>query len=151
MLKQSISLIALSALAIPVQANTLKEYIYSNPVLAIVSDTGTTINFKGESCKHAFGSYSLKTDTMTICLQNHEDYHTLGDTIRHEAIHVVQACNRGPVLSVMTTMDYATPQDKAFVEEYPHAHQHAELEANIAARNLSDKQVTELVTKYCFE
>ena len=151
MLKQSITLIALSALAIPVQANELKEYIYSNPVLAIVSDTGTTINFKGESCKRAFGSFAPSTDTMTICLKNHDNYEVLGDTIRHEAIHVVQACNRGPVLSVMETMDYATEQDKAFVEDYPHAHQHAELEANIAARNLSDKQVTELVTKFCFE
>ena len=151
MLKQSIALVALSALAIPVQANELKTYILSNPVLSIVHDTGTTINFEGEACKHAFGSYSVTKDTMTICLENHEDYHTLGDTIRHEAIHVVQACNRGPVMSVMTTMDYATPHDKAFVKDYPHAHQHAELEANIAARNLSDKQVTELVTKFCFE
>jgi hypothetical protein len=151
MLKQSIALVALSALAIPVQANELKDYIYSNPVLAVVHDTGTTINFKDPDCKHAYGIYDVKTDTMTICLANHEDYTSLGDTIRHEAIHVVQACNRGPVLSVMTTMDYATPQDKAFVKDYPHAHQHAELEANIAARNLTDKQVSELVTKYCFE
>ena len=134
-----------------VQANELKDYIYANPVLEIVSATGTTIKFKGEDCKDAYGSYSITTDTMIICLENHETYEELGDTIRHEAIHVVQACNRGPVLSVMDTMKYVTTQDKAFVADYPHAHQHSELEANIAARNLSDKQVTEVVAKFCFE
>ena len=151
MLKQSITLLALSALAIPVQANELKDYIYANPVLAMVHQTGTTIQFKGDSCDRAYGSYKPRTDTMIICLENHESYESLGDTIRHEAIHVVQACNRGPVLSVMDTMKYVTEQDKAFVEDYPHAHQHSELEANIAARNLSDKQVSELVEKFCFE
>ena len=151
MIQKSVTLLVLSALAIPVQANPLKDYIYSNPVLEIVDASGTTISFKGEACKHAYGSYKPSTDTMTICLENHATYEELGNTIRHEAIHVVQACNRGPVLSVMQTMDYATEHDKAFVEDYPHAHQHAELEANIAARNLSDKEVTEIVTKFCFE
>jgi hypothetical protein len=152
MLKK-LALLALSTAVCsqPVQANAVKDYIYSNPVLEIIDATGTTILFKGEDCKDAYGLYNLTTDTMTICLENHETFAELGDTIRHEAIHVVQACNRGPVLSVMDTMKYVTEQDKAFVADYPHAHQHSELEANIAARNLSDKQVTEVVAKFCFE
>lgn len=152
MLKQSIAFIALSTLCIPqVQANELKDYIYNNPVLEIVHQSGTTIKFDSERCGESYGTYNAKTDIMVICLKTHEDFATLGDTIRHESIHVIQACNRGPVLSVMDTMKYATEQDKSFVADYPHSHQHSELEANIAARELSDTEVTNMVRKFCFE
>jgi hypothetical protein len=150
MIKQSIALLALSTLAIPAQANKLKDYIYSNPVLAVLHDSGTTIKFEGDLCKDRFGSYNMSTNIMHICLKKHDDYAELGDTIRHEAIHRIQNCNHGPVLGLYETVSYAKPTDKTVIEQYPTAHQHMELEARIAARELSDDNVTELVRKFCF-
>jgi hypothetical protein len=141
----------LAAVAVPAQANELKDYIYSNPVLAVVHESGTKIKFKGGSCdRHVFGSYNQQTDVMHICVGKHSDYAELGDTIRHEAIHVIQACNRGPVLGLYETVSYAKEDDQSVIKEYPTAHQHRELEARIAARNLTDANVAELVRKYCF-
>ena len=148
-----LALVALSTAVVtsPAQANQLKDYIYANPVLSVVHESGTKIFFQGETCSDAYGSYSFEKDEMTICLENHSDYAELGDTIRHEAVHVIQNCNRGPVMSMLDTAKYATPADKAFAENYPHARQHMELEANIAARNLNDEEVASLVYKFCFE
>ena len=151
MLKQSIAALALATLAIPAQANALKEYIYSNPVLAVLHESGTKIKFEGELCKDRFGSYNMTTDIMHICLNKHDNYEELSDTIRHEAFHVIQNCNHGPVLGLYETVSYAKPTDKTVIEQYPTAHQHLELEARIAARNLSDDNVTELVRKFCFK
>jgi hypothetical protein len=152
MLKQSIFTLALATLAIPSAiANPLKDYIYSHPVLAVLHESGTKIKFKGGSCdKDVYGSYHMKTDIMHICISKHEDFEELGDTIRHEAIHVIQACNSGPVLGLYETVSYAKDEDQSVIEEYPTAHQHMELEARIAARNLSDANVTELIRKFCF-
>ena len=151
MLKQSLFTLVLAAVAIPAQANELKDYIYSNPVLAVVHESGTKIKFKGGSCdRDVFGSYNMQTDIMHICIEKHSDYAELGDTIRHEAVHVIQNCNSGPVLGLYETVHYAKAEDKSVIEEYPTAHQHMELEARIAARNLSDIEVSKLVRKFCF-
>ena len=76
-------LLASLAVSSPVQANELKDYIYSHPVLAEVNSSGTTIVFKDPSCEQGiYGSYTPKTDVMVLCLSNHPDFEELGDTIR---------------------------------------------------------------------
>lgn len=151
MKRLAIAAMSTAVVTAPAQANQLKEYIYSNPVLAVVHESGTQIKFKDERCNQVFGSYNMQTDIMVICIEKHDSYEELGDTIRHEAIHVIQSCNAGPVLGLFQTVQYAKEKDITVTSEYPTAHQHMELEARIAARNLDDNQVASLVRKFCFE
>jgi hypothetical protein len=146
--------IALAALAIssPVQANPLKDYIYSNPVLAEVHRSGTTISWVGESCdKGAYGSYSPDTDIMVICLKNHSDFPELADTIRHETQHVIQMCFGGPVLSFEQVATFAKPSDYKNMHGYGTYSQHHELEAFIAAREVSDIQMVQNFKDACYK
>ena len=78
-----LALVALSTAVVtsPAQANQLKDYIYANPVLSVVHESGTKIFFQGETCSDAYGSYSFEKDEMTICLENHSDYAELGDIL----------------------------------------------------------------------
>lgn len=148
----SSALLTAIALGSPVTANELKDYIYSNPVLAEVHRSGTTITFKDPSCERGiFGSYTPKTDIMVICLANHPDYAELGDTIRHETVHIIQTCIGGPVLTFEQVATYAKPQDYKAMHSYgTHSHHH-ELEANIAARSMSDLQIVSSFKDACYE
>ena len=146
--------IALAALAIssPVQANALKDYIYSNQVLAEVHRSGTTIKFQGESCdKGAYGSYSPSKDIMVLCLKNHTDLPELADTIRHETQHVIQMCFGGPVLSFEQVATFAKPSDYKNMHGYGTYSQHHELEAFIAAREVSDTQMVQNFKDACYK
>lgn len=148
----SSALLAAIALGSPVAANELKDYIYSNPVLAEVHRSGTTISFKNPSCNRGiFGSYTHKTDIMVLCLANHPDFAELGDTIRHETVHIIQACNGGPVMSFETVAKYAQASDYKAMHNYgTHSHHH-EIEANLAARTLSDEQIVNSFRNACYK
>ena len=148
----SSALLTAITLGSPVAANELKDYLYSNPVLAEVHKSGTTIRFKDPSCeKGIFGSYTPKTDVMVICLANHPDYAELGDTIRHETVHIIQTCIGGPVLSFEQVASYAKPQDYKAMHSYgTHSHHH-EIEANIAARSMTDLQIVSSFKDACYE
>jgi hypothetical protein len=149
-----LSSVLLTAIALgsPVAANELKDYIYSNPVLAEVHRSGTTIRFKDPSCDRGiFGSYTRSTDVMVLCLANHPDFAELGDTIRHETVHIIQACNGGPVMSFESIAKYAQASDYKAMHNYgTHSHHH-EIEANLAARTLSDEQVVTSFKNACYE
>ena len=144
--------LATFALASPVQANELKDYIYSNQVLAEVHRSGTTIKFKGESCdRGAFGSYTPSTDVMVLCLANHSDFPELADTIRHETQHIIQMCFGGPVLSFEQVATFAKPSDYKNMHGYGTYDQHHELEAFIAARELSDTAIVQNFKDACYK
>ena len=153
MLKRFTSL-ALASLAIasPVQANELKNYIYSNEVLAEVHNSGTTIKFKDSSCnKQILGSYTRSTDVMVLCLGNHPNFSELGDTIRHETVHIMQMCLGRPIMSFQQVANLAESQDYRFMEGYSHSSHHHELEANIGARGLTDAQIVEHFKTACYD
>ena len=144
-------LLATVALASPVTANELKEYLYSNPVLAEVHKSGTTIKFKDAKCQHGiYGSYTPKTDVMVVCLANHSDFAELGDTIRHETVHIIQTCLGGPVMSFEQVATYAKPQDYKAMHSYGTYSHHHELEANIAARNMPDDELVVAFKDACY-
>jgi hypothetical protein len=146
--------IAVAALAIssPVQANALKDYIYSNQVLAEVHRSGTTIKFQGERCEQgAYGSYTSGTDVMVLCLKNHSDFPELADTIRHETQHIIQMCHGGPVLTFEQVASFAKPSDYRNMHGYGTHSQHHELEAFIAAREVSDVQMVQNFKDACYE
>lgn len=150
---KSLALLPLLAMTtLPTQANTLKDYIYSNQVLAEVYRSGTTIKFQGEACnKGAQGSYSPKNDIMTICLMNHSDFPELADTIRHETVHIIQTCNGGPVLTFEQVAKFAKPEDYENMQGYGNHSQHHELEAFIAAREVSDTQMVQNFKDACYK
>ena len=148
----SSALLTAIALGSPVTANELKDYIYSNPVLAEVHKSGTSIVFKDPSCERGiFGSYTPKTDVMVLCLSNHPSFAELGDTIRHETVHIIQTCIGGPVMSFEQVASYAKPQDYKAMHSYgTHSHHH-EIEANIAARSMTDIQVVSSFKDACYD
>ena len=153
MLKRFTSL-ALASLAIasPVQANELKDYIYSNEVLAEVHNSGTTIRFIDDSCsKPILGSYTRNSDVMVLCLANHTSIPQLADTIRHETIHIMQMCLGRPLMTFQQVANLAEPQDYEFMHGYHNTTHHHELEANIAARDLNDSQVVNFFKQACYE
>ena len=145
-------LLASLAVSSPVQANELKDYIYSNSVLAEVHKSGTSIVFKDPSCERGiFGSYTPKTDIMVLCITNHPDLAELSDTIRHETVHIIQTCIGGPVMSFEQVASYAKPQDYKAMHSYgTHSHHH-EIEANIGARSMTDLQVVSSFKDACYE
>ena len=147
------SSLALAALAVasPVHANELKDYLYSNEVLAEVHRSGTTIKFKDESCsKGIYGSYTRDTDIMVLCIRNHSDIPELADTIRHETQHIIQSCVGGPVLTFEQVARYAQPSDYKSMHGYGTYSQHHELEAFIAAREINDVQMVQNFKDACY-
>jgi len=153
MLSKALIALATLAIASPVQANAISEYLLSNPVLKEVHNSGTIISFKDTSCdKNILGSYDMKEDDMVICVKNHSGFAQLADTIRHETIHVIQMCMGGPVMPLSRLAKLAKPQDWAFVDGYDnHSHHHHELEATMGARELSNAQVIQNLKEACYD
>ena len=75
------------------------ELLALSEVLKAVQSTGTEVRYHDQGCAEgASGLYKFRSDTLVICPSNQHNHSDLFDTIRHEAIHVVQACNNGPIL-----------------------------------------------------
>ena len=132
------------------------ELLELSQVLKAVERTGTEVRYYDAECadSKAAGWYELTAtvDRLVICPRNNHNHSDLFDTVRHEALHVVQACNKGtPVLD----REYYTknaPQDikERVFSDYPAAHHHHELEAFMGAKYLSEGDVINLINKYCF-
>ncbi len=148
----SSALLTAIALGSPVTANELKDYIYSNPVLAEVHRSGTSIVFTDPSCeKGIYGSYTPKTDVMVVCLSNHPDFAELGDTIRHETVHIIQTCIGGPVMPFETVAKYAEPHDYKIMHGYANHSHHHEIEANLVARSMTNVQLISSFKDACYD
>ena len=100
-----------------------------------------------------FYQFGPNVDRLVMCPRNQLNHSDLFDTIRHEAIHVVQACNGfKPILSYDYLLKNTTEEIKDTVfSQYPKSDHHLELEAFTAAEFLSEDDVVQLIDKYCFE
>ena len=131
------------------------ELLQLSQVLDAVRSTGTEVRYYDKDCKEGkFAGYyelSADVDRLVICPDNQRNHSDLFDTVRHEAIHVVQACNGKPILSYDYYLTNASRETWSKVKEYPEAHHHHEVEAFHAAHVLSEKQVINLINKFCFE
>ena len=130
------------------------ELLALSEVLKAVQSTGTEVRYYDESCKEGYaGVYKLRSDTLIVCPTNQRNHSDLFDTIRHEAIHVAQACNGGPILSYDYYLKNAPDTVKDAVSSYPQDRltQHLELEAFMGAEQLNEGQVVNLINKFCFE
>jgi hypothetical protein len=132
------------------------ELLELSQVLKAVERTGTEVRYYDQECatSKAAGWYQLNAtvDRLVICPRNNFNHSDLFDTVRHEAIHVVQACNAGkPVLPYDYYVKNAPQDVKDFVfNNYTKDHHHHELEASMSAKYLSEGDVIKLINKFCF-
>ena len=149
---------ATPALATPV---AMYSYLSRSSIIDIVEKTGTEVTFNSERCNGGtLGYYALRWneagdvthDELGLCVDNHgNDFDELTDTLRHEAIHVAQACKGGPIVEDIEELKAAaTPRIHRILTQYPADHQHVEYEAFVGAELLSDSEVVATIQKYCF-
>ena len=133
------------------------ELLQLSQVLQAVQTTGTEVRYHAEECvtKGVAGFYRLNSnvDRLVICPDNQRNHSDLFDTVRHEAVHVVQACNGWkPILPYDYYIKNASQRVKDFVfNNYPSKVHHHELEATHAAEVLNEDEVVNLINKFCFE
>ena len=147
------SALAVIACASPVQANELYSLLNAQPLTRAVRATGTRVYYDTRRCDEGMlGYYKPKSKLMVLCVANHKgDIAELGDTLRHESMHVAQFCNGGkPILDWNTISKYSTNRILSIVQRYPVEHQHHEYEAFTAAYAMSNDQITKVVKDFCF-
>ena len=146
------------ATAAPAQANVAYRLLDSQALTQTVRATGTTVLYDQPRCyeKRTYGYYHPASDTMVLCVNNHYehgklDYKELGDTLRHESMHIAQACNGGDaILPWNTIAKYSNNHILSIVQRYPVKHQHIEYEAFTAAATMNNTQITKIVKDFCF-
>ena len=132
------------------------ELLALSEVLKAVQSTGTEVRYHHDRCEtnQVSGFYRIgpNVDLLVVCPPNHLNHSDLLDTVRHEAIHVVQACKGSAILPYDYYLKNATNNAIEAVRDYPQDRrtQHYELEAFTAAEILSEKDVVALIETYCF-
>ena len=148
------SLACVVGAAAPVQANSAYRLLNAQPLVQTVRATGTVVLYDQPRCyeRSTYGYYHPASDTMVICVENHDgDYKELGDTLRHESMHVAQACNGGKaILDWATISKYSTNRIHSIVQQYKPEHQHIEYEAFTAAYAMNNNQIKDIVQQFCF-
>jgi len=144
--------------------STVESTIKSNPVLAAVSATGTTVRIKHFNCGNLYGYYDSASNTMEICTAVHDNqlFSSKESTIRHEAWHLVQACSAvkskddewGEFVEVNTPLlNGKTLNDEELnyiSENYDQQSQSIEKEAFLAEFNLTDGQIISAIEEKCY-
>lgn len=136
--------------------------VNANPLdtlLMTIKHTGTVISVDHPTiCKDKtlMGQYTYQPkviDQMTICINNHKgDNAELLDTVRHEAVHIAQSCNNGPLHSLSSLTTGTTKEETTFLKQvYPAFQFHTELEARVIARDYNELQVANLLVEYCLQ
>ena len=131
-------------------------------LLDAVERTGHQIYSGGEICtKHGNGILGVATTgrQLVICVANHRGNNTeMADTLRHEAIHLVQFCKgrRHGATSALLV-----PEDKEHflnaaanwlhmpMDSYPESNHYSEAEARVLAHALDEVEIANLLVKEC--
>ena len=155
-------LLATAALVITAAAPanaSVYTVLRNNSLTRDLESVGTKVSFSGKHCDEPiYGYYKPATNHLVVCVANHVengemDYSELGDTLRHEAMHVAQTCNgKGtavPILSWTTISKYSNNRILSIVQRYAPEDQHIEYEAFTAAAVMSNQQVGKIVKDYC--
>ena len=126
-------------------------------LIETIEATGTAI-VKNDprfcSDKNILGFYSYRKDVidqLTLCVANHKgDSVELYDTFLHEAVHVAQTCNGGPLFTAHSIANSATLSEMKAVHGMYSQHQHhKELEARVIAREQDANYVATLIKEHC--
>ena len=158
--KLALSVTALVASATPAIASPY-SLLRSNHLTQVVEQSGVSVKLHDQRCvtDDVYGFYQPSMRLMVICVRNHYvngkmDYRELGDTLRHESIHVAQVCNgKGdavPILSWNQISKYSNNNILSIVQRYPADRQHVEYEAFTSAAIMTNTQVAKIVRDFCF-
>jgi hypothetical protein len=146
-----------------IYTTTVETTIKSNPVLAAVAATGTTIQIKHFNCGESYGYYDTGSDTLEVCTAVHDDqlFSSKESTIRHEAWHLVQACSSienkndpwGNLVLVDTPLlsgkTLSPVEQKYIAENYEQENHKIESEALLAETYLTDGQIIQAIEQKC--
>ncbi|MEB3185778.1 MAG: hypothetical protein VKM97_07835, partial [Cyanobacteriota bacterium] len=157
------SAVVLLTSAYAIYTTAVEATIKSNPVLAAVAATGTTIQIKHFNCGDTYGYYDSGSDTLEVCTAVHDDqlFSSKESTIRHEAWHLVQACSSikkkndpwGNLVLVdtplLTGKTLSSDEEKYIAENYELESHKIESEALLAETYLTDGQIIQAIEKKC--
>ena len=153
-------MLALCASASPAIASP-HSLLRSNHLTRAVESAGVTFRTWHKYCDKdlTYGFFQPSTRLLVVCVDNHYengkmDFHELGDTLRHESIHVAQTCygNGEPkaILSWTQIAKYSNNNILSIVQRYPVDRQHVEYEAFTGAATMTNTQVAKIVRDFCF-
>jgi hypothetical protein len=86
-----------------------------------------------------------------VCMDNmNEDLELMFRTVRHEAIHVAQTCNAGPIWPQYAALNIQRAQDEGWDPEgYPPNQRITEAEARVMANELDAHEILDLIKEHC--
>lgn len=160
MFKKLLTVLTVCAATTPAFADTY-SVVRNAPLTRTIEQAGTVVKLWDPICSErgSFGAYYPKKNTLVVCVSNHRDngvmdYAELGDTLRHEAIHVAQTCYGNgtpkPILSWTQIAKYSNNRILSIVQRYKPEHQHLEYEAFTSAAVMTNEQITKIVRDFCF-
>lgn len=130
-------------------------------VLRALQETGHRIYADDPICDEKKGLMGVANSRkgLLICVDNHRgNDDEMADTLRHEAIHLVQYCNarnNGATHSVLFPSEtdawitYAQEHLHWNIKEYDEGAWGPEAEARVLARHLDEHHVAQLLVKHC--
>jgi len=143
------ALVALSAITIataPVQALPTQ----SLELLENLTDAGGRYYVDSAACDR-YPAYGFAVGGVVhICEKFHDDdVDELTDTVRHEVWHVIQACNRGPLMYDLDREVGEAVRRGWDPKSYPRNQWELEAEARNAAANYSEAEIASFFSAYC--
>ena len=132
----------------------------SRLVLEAVQRVGGVVSVDTKECKERTGlmGYATRRGNLVVCASNHgDDLDELGDTIRHEALHLAQFCrgmSTGTVSALLApdidTASYTRDILGQDLSGHYSSAQHAtEAEARALANYLDEYQVAAVIIEEC--
>lgn len=128
------------------------------PIVQAVVDTGWSYEPDHEICyshkPRIYGFVMPNPRTFVICIDNHRYVDNpraeLVDTVKHEAIHVVQFCRKDLVFDPDKLLSVATVREKQNIARaYRPQFVMIELEATVGARVLPVGEIVRLIRSEC--
>lgn len=145
--------VGLSCVALPVLAQQINGREAHKELISTVARAGYSIYTKAELCDEkpeVLGFVVVEDRAFVLCVQNVKDEETFKEVIRHEAIHVAQACKGGPILPQLVDRHMDLAQDRGWpILAYDPAKWPTEGEARILGADLTAENVTTLIRAYC--
>ena len=138
MIKKIIAAVAGLALAAPVNAASWNDI---ETLVELVKGTGTSVQARSCQEKGIQGFYHFNNekeiDLMVICTNSVDmnDPDAVWEVVAHESVHVMQACNGGPVIKdtylprIIRDLQSLTPHYWSILQSYPDSDKRMEVEA----------------------
>ena len=158
MFKLLTAAVASLAIAAPSMASSWTDI---EELTSLVEQTGTTV--QALDCQEgAMGYYQFDRandiDRLVVCQNNVDmkDPDAVWEVVAHEATHVMQACQSGPVIAdsyvprVLRELQETAPHYYATLQQYRGAHKRVELEA-FWMELRTPAVVMDWMITYCFQ